>query len=52
MVEWGEHRLRWPQKDLNQALEIAVEAGVDMPFIAQLPPLMASLTRADLQGLL
>ncbi len=52
LAEWGEHRLRWPHKDLEQAMEIAAAAGVDMPFIAQLPALMETLTRDDLHDLL
>lgn len=52
LAEWGEHRLRWPAKDLKQALEIARDAGVDMAFIEQLPLLMEQLSRDDLEDLL
>ncbi len=52
LAEWGEHRLRWPAKDLKQALEIARDAGVDMEFIEQLPRLMEQLSRDDLDDLL
>ncbi|MBA3331514.1 MAG: hypothetical protein H0T39_11730, partial [Actinobacteria bacterium] len=44
LAEWGKHRLRWPHKDLEVALAVAKEAGVEMPFVAQLPRLMEELT--------
>src|SRR5919198_684780 len=28
LAEWGNHRLRWPRKDLEVALAIAADAGV------------------------
>jgi 3-hydroxyisobutyrate dehydrogenase-like beta-hydroxyacid dehydrogenase len=52
LAEWGEHRLRWPHKDLEVALAVAEEAGVEMPFVAQLPRLMEELTVDDLRELL
>jgi 3-hydroxyisobutyrate dehydrogenase-like beta-hydroxyacid dehydrogenase len=52
LAEWGAHRLRWPAKDLEVALAVAAEAGVDMPLVAQLPGLMAELAPDDLQELL
>ncbi len=51
LAEWGNHRLRWPQKDLEVALAIAEEAGVEMPLVAQLPRLMEELTVDDLSEL-
>jgi 3-hydroxyisobutyrate dehydrogenase-like beta-hydroxyacid dehydrogenase len=52
LAEWGNHRLRWPHKDLEVALAVAAEAGVDMPFVAQLPKLMDQLTTDELHELL
>ncbi len=52
MAEWGEHRLRWPHKDLEQALAIADALDVEMPFFAGLPSLMEALTVEDLRALL
>lgn len=52
LAEWGEHRLRWPQKDLEVALAVAKDAGVEMPLVAQLPRLMEELTADDLRELL
>jgi 3-hydroxyisobutyrate dehydrogenase-like beta-hydroxyacid dehydrogenase len=52
LAEWGKHRLRWPHKDLEVALAVAEEAGVEMPLVAQLPRLMAELTVDDLHELL
>jgi 3-hydroxyisobutyrate dehydrogenase-like beta-hydroxyacid dehydrogenase len=52
LAEWGAHRLRWPHKDLDVALAVAAEAGVDMPLVAQLPELMEELTVDDLRDLL
>jgi 3-hydroxyisobutyrate dehydrogenase-like beta-hydroxyacid dehydrogenase len=51
LAEWGRHRLRWPQKDLEVALAVAAEAGVDMPLVSSLPELMGELTVADLADL-
>ncbi len=51
LAEWGEHRLRWPHKDLEVALAIAAEAGVDVPLLEQLPRLMEELTVEDLREL-
>jgi 3-hydroxyisobutyrate dehydrogenase-like beta-hydroxyacid dehydrogenase len=50
--EWGKHRLRWPHKDLEVALAVAAEQGVEMPLVAQLPELMRELTVDDLHELL
>jgi 3-hydroxyisobutyrate dehydrogenase-like beta-hydroxyacid dehydrogenase len=52
LAEWGNHRLRWPQKDLEVALAVAEEAGVEMPLVAELSRLMAELSVEDLRELL
>jgi 3-hydroxyisobutyrate dehydrogenase-like beta-hydroxyacid dehydrogenase len=52
LEEWGKHRLRWPDKDLEIALALAQEAGVYAPLIAMLRPLLAELTVDDLAELL
>jgi 3-hydroxyisobutyrate dehydrogenase-like beta-hydroxyacid dehydrogenase len=52
LAEWGKHRLRWPHKDLEVALAVAAEAGVEMPLVEQLPALMRELTVDDLNDLL
>ena len=52
LAEWGKHRLRWPHKDLEVALAVAEEAGVELPLVAELPALLRQLTVADLQELL
>jgi 3-hydroxyisobutyrate dehydrogenase-like beta-hydroxyacid dehydrogenase len=52
LAEWGKHRLRWPHKDLEVALAVAKDAGVELPFISQLPELMRDLTVDDLHELL
>jgi len=51
LAEWGKHRLRWPQKDLEVALAVAREAEVELPFVEHLAPLIAELTVEDLQEL-
>jgi 3-hydroxyisobutyrate dehydrogenase-like beta-hydroxyacid dehydrogenase len=51
LEEWGMHRLRWPQKDLETALELADEAGIELPLVAALPELMKALTVDDLAEL-
>lgn len=52
LAEWGMHRLRWPHKDLEVALALAQDAGVELPFVEQLPALMSGLTVDDLRELL
>jgi len=52
LAEWGKHRLRWPQKDLEVGLAVAAEAGVDMPLVAELPRLMEEISVDDLRDLL
>ena len=51
LAEWGAQRLRWPKKDLEVALALAEDAGVDVPFIQSLAPLMAELSVDDLAAL-
>lgn len=51
LADWGLHRMRWPAKDLEIAIALADEAGVDVPFVRALQPLMAELTREDLDDL-
>ncbi|MQA61255.1 MAG: NAD-binding protein [Actinophytocola sp.] len=51
LAEWGSQRLRWPKKDLEIALALAEEAGVEMPLIERLAPLMAETTVEDLAEL-
>jgi 3-hydroxyisobutyrate dehydrogenase-like beta-hydroxyacid dehydrogenase len=51
LAEWGAQRLRWPEKDLDVALALAEEAGVDVPLMRSLAPLMAELTVDDLAAL-
>lgn len=51
LAEWGAQRLRWPQKDLEVALELAKDAGVDLPLISTLPALMSEMTTDDLAEL-
>jgi len=52
LAEWGKHRLRWPHKDLEVALAVAADAGVELPFVAELPRLMEELSVDDLRELL
>jgi 3-hydroxyisobutyrate dehydrogenase-like beta-hydroxyacid dehydrogenase len=51
LAEWGAQRLRWPKKDLDVALALAEEVGVDVPLMRSLAPLMAELTVDDLARL-
>ena len=51
LEEWGKHRLRWPHKDLEVALALAREAGVDTPLVAALPALIDELSVDDLADL-
>jgi 3-hydroxyisobutyrate dehydrogenase-like beta-hydroxyacid dehydrogenase len=52
LADWGEHRLRWPHKDLEIALALADEAGVEVPLVAALPKLIEELSVDDLHELL
>jgi 3-hydroxyisobutyrate dehydrogenase-like beta-hydroxyacid dehydrogenase len=51
LAEWGKHRLRWPHKDLEVALAVAEEAGVEMPLVERLAELMRELSVEDLHEL-
>lgn len=51
LADWGAHRLRWPRKDLDVALALAEEHGVELPLITELAPLMAELSVEDLADL-
>jgi 3-hydroxyisobutyrate dehydrogenase-like beta-hydroxyacid dehydrogenase len=51
LAEWGKHRLRWPHKDLEVALAVASEAGVEMPLVERLAELMQELSVEDLHEL-
>jgi len=51
LAEWGKHRLRWPHKDLEVALAVARDVGVEMKLVEQLPALMRELTVDDLHEL-
>lgn len=51
LAEWGQHRLRWPGKDLEAALALAEEAGVELPLVTSLAPLMDELSVRDLHDL-
>jgi 3-hydroxyisobutyrate dehydrogenase-like beta-hydroxyacid dehydrogenase len=52
LAEWGKHRLRWPHKDLEVALAVAAEAGVELPLVEQVARLMQELSVDDLHDLL
>lgn len=51
LLEWAQQRLRWPHKDLEIALSLAEEAGVDVPFVERLAELMPELSVDDLDDL-
>src|SRR5262249_32238943 len=51
LEEWGQHRLRWPDKDLEVAVALSQETGVEAPLLAQLRGLLADLTVDDLAEL-
>lgn len=52
LAEWGEHRLRWPMKDLGVASALAADAGVDVPLVRALASLMSETSVDDLRELL
>jgi 3-hydroxyisobutyrate dehydrogenase-like beta-hydroxyacid dehydrogenase len=52
LAEWGEHRLRWPRKDLEVASAMAAEVGIDVPLVRALSPLLDEMTVDDLRELL
>lgn len=51
LAEWDRHRLRWPAKDLEAAIALARDAGVDLPLVQALAPLMEALSVEDLHDL-
>lgn len=51
LLEWAQQRLRWPAKDLEVALGLADEAGVDLPLVRTLAGLMDELEVDDLHDL-
>jgi 3-hydroxyisobutyrate dehydrogenase-like beta-hydroxyacid dehydrogenase len=51
LAEWGQHRLRWPAKDLEVARALAADAGVAVPLVDALAPLMEELSVDDLREL-
>jgi 3-hydroxyisobutyrate dehydrogenase-like beta-hydroxyacid dehydrogenase len=52
LAEWGNHRLRWPDKDLNVASELARDAGIEVPLVESLPVLIEELSVERLRELL
>jgi 3-hydroxyisobutyrate dehydrogenase-like beta-hydroxyacid dehydrogenase len=51
-AEWGNHRLRWPHKDLEVARGLARDCGVPVPLVDSLPELIDELSVESLQDLL
>lgn len=51
LLDWAQQRLRWPHKDLEIALALAKDAGVDVPFVERLADLMRDLSVDDLHDL-
>ncbi len=43
--------LTWPHKDIDQALEVAAEAGYDLPLMNSVNTLIRTLTREELRRL-
>jgi 3-hydroxyisobutyrate dehydrogenase-like beta-hydroxyacid dehydrogenase len=52
LAEWGEHRLRWPAKDLEVASALAADVGIDLPLVRALAPLMSETSVDQLRELL
>jgi 3-hydroxyisobutyrate dehydrogenase-like beta-hydroxyacid dehydrogenase len=52
LAEWGEHRLRWPTKDLEVASALAADAELDLPLVRALEPLMSETSVDELRELL
>lgn len=51
LEKWGSHRLTWPAKDLEVAVAMAKEVGLELRLTELLGPLMAELTVEDLSDL-
>lgn len=51
LLEWAQQRLRWPHKDLEIALALAEEAGIEVPLVETLSELMKELSVDDLHDL-
>jgi 3-hydroxyisobutyrate dehydrogenase-like beta-hydroxyacid dehydrogenase len=51
-AEWGNHRLRWPHKDLEVARSLARDSGVAVPLVDSLPELIDELSVESLRDLL
>lgn len=51
LLEWGQQRLRWPHKDLEIAMALAQEVGVEVPLVETLSELMKELSVDDLHDL-
>lgn len=51
LEKWGSHRLTWPAKDLEVAVAMAKEAGLELRLTELLGPLMAELSVEDLSDL-
>jgi 3-hydroxyisobutyrate dehydrogenase-like beta-hydroxyacid dehydrogenase len=51
LEKWGSHRLTWPAKDLEVAVAMAEEAGLELRLTELLGPLMAELSVEDLSEL-
>lgn len=51
LEKWGSHRLTWPAKDLEVAVEMAREVGLELRLTELLGPLMAELSVEDLSDL-
>jgi 3-hydroxyisobutyrate dehydrogenase-like beta-hydroxyacid dehydrogenase len=52
LAEWGNHRLRWPEKDLRVAKDLARDAGIEIPLVESLPDLIDELSVGRLRELL
>jgi len=51
LQKWGSHRLTWPAKDLEVAVAMAQEVGLELRLTELLGPLMAELSVEDLSDL-
>lgn len=52
LAEWGNHRLRWPHKDLKVARDLARATSIPVPLVDSLPALIEDLSVEDLRDLL